>query len=317
MNGSPLDPLRSGHGPDRLNYRQIEAFKAVFECGSMTLAAEQLGISQPAISNLVRLLEARIGFALFLRTTRRLTPTAEALIFYEDVERALTGIDMLGDTAQDLRDRRRGRLAIGAVPALSLGFIQALVTGFHIDRPEIRIDLQTRTSPQLLSLVASRQLDIAVIADIGRNPMVHFESRHRIAMVCVLPPDHRLAGQPVVHANDLEHEQLISLSILDLLGPRIRQSLHDAGIHPKISITTGITSSACAFVAEGAGVAVVDPFSAAQFTPDKVVMRRFEPTITFDIAVIRPDELKSSTTGLTMAFASMLQQRLETFTCPA
>ena len=70
-----------------LNFRQVEAFKAVFECGSMTMAGERLNISQPAVSKLIAALERRIGFGLFDRRAGRLQATVEGRLLYEDVER--------------------------------------------------------------------------------------------------------------------------------------------------------------------------------------------------------------------------------------
>lgn len=294
----------------RLNYRQVQAFKAVFECSSMTLAAERLSISQPAVSKLIGQLERRVGFALFDRASGRLLATTEGRLLYEDVERALTGIESLGEKARDIRERRYGRLVIGAMPALSLGLMQSLVADMIASHPSITVDLQTRTSPQLLTLIAARQLDVAAIAHLGRNPLVHIEALHRIAMVCALPPGHRLASRDVIRARDLEGEPFISLSMLDQLGPRIRQSLISAGVHPVGQVSTALAASACAFVAKGLGVAIVDPFSTTLFSRDHIVVRPFDPLIEIEIAVVRSQDLRPSPVGLATELIGRLNDAL-------
>ncbi len=77
----------------RLNFRQIEAFRSVYQTGSMTVGGELMGVSQPAISRLIRDLEAKTGFPLFERARGGLTPTADAAEFYREVQRSFHGLD--------------------------------------------------------------------------------------------------------------------------------------------------------------------------------------------------------------------------------
>lgn len=71
-----------------MNFKQIEAFRAVMLTGSMTSAAGLLHTSQPNVSRWISLLEQRVGFVLFQRSGTRLIPTPEADAFYADVEKA-------------------------------------------------------------------------------------------------------------------------------------------------------------------------------------------------------------------------------------
>ena len=98
-----------------LNPRQIEAFRAVILTGGMTAGGEMLGVSQPAISRLVRDLETELGLKLFERNGAHIVPTAEALILYQDVERLFVGSDRIRDSARAIRDRRSGSLRIAEV----------------------------------------------------------------------------------------------------------------------------------------------------------------------------------------------------------
>ncbi len=296
-----------------LNFRQVEAFKLVFECGSMTLAAEHLGISQPAVTKLIQLLERRVGFQLFERSGGHLVPTDEGRLLYEDVERALIGIEALAEKAEDIRQRRHGRLAIGAMPTLSWGLVQGVIAELVGEHPGVSVTLHTRTSPQLLSMVGVRQLDVAAIAYLGPNPLVHIVSLHRIPMVCAVPASHRLAGQDVIRARDLADETLIQLSLIDQLRPRIEFALRKEGVQPKSRIETTLAASACAFTARGLGVAIVDRFSTAVFPTDQIVVRRFEPRIDNEIAVVRPAGVKPSPAGLTSEFMTALGRKLERF----
>lgn len=294
-----------------LNFRQVETFKAVFECGSMTMAAERLGVSQPAVSKLIGALEKRVGFAVFDRRGGRTLATAEGRLLYEDVERAMIGIETLAEKAKAIRERRYGRLAIGAMPALSLGLIQELIAELCAEHPDVAISMQTRTSPQLLNLIAARQLDVAVLAHLGRNPQVHIESLHRIAMVCVVPAGHALAEKQLIEAKDIANEALISLSTLDQLRQRVEVVLMNEGIRPKSRIDTALAVSACAFTAKGLGVAIVDPFSASFFPSSEIAVRPFEPSIEIEVAIVRPAEIQPSPASLTAEVIAMLKHALD------
>lgn len=294
-----------------LNFRQVEAFKAVYECGSMTLAGERLAVSQPAVSKLISALEHRVGFDLFDRRAGRLVATAEGRLLYEDVERALIGIESLAEKADDIRERRYGRLAIGAMPTLSWGMVQGVIADLVAEHPDVSVSLQTRTSPQLMNLAAARQVDVAVMAHLGRNPQVRIESRHKLPMVCVVPAGHRLAAREVIHARDIADEMLISLSTIDQSRQRVEMALLNEGIAPRSRIETGIAASACAFVAKGLGLAIVEPFSASVFPEKDIAVRPFLPRIELEVVVARPEEAEPAPSSLAREMLTMLSAELE------
>src|SRR5437868_6942450 len=100
-----------------MKIRQLEAFRAVMLCQTVTRAAEMLHISQPAATRLIADLEESVGFALFERVRGRLYPTAEAQVLYEEVQRSLVGVERIALAAQDIRELQRGSLQIAAAPA--------------------------------------------------------------------------------------------------------------------------------------------------------------------------------------------------------
>ena len=97
-----------------MNIRQFECLRAIMTTGSMTQAAENLGISQPSASSLISNLEYRLGFKLFDRVKGRLVATPEAKHFLPDVTRALDSIDQAMRQAQQIRDNRYGDLTIAS-----------------------------------------------------------------------------------------------------------------------------------------------------------------------------------------------------------
>ena len=85
-----------------MNFKQVEAFRAVMMTRSMTTAAGLLHTSQPNVSRWIALLEKTLGFVLFQRVGTRIIPTPEAEAFYADVERAFIGLESLNDSASSI-----------------------------------------------------------------------------------------------------------------------------------------------------------------------------------------------------------------------
>lgn len=98
----------------RPNIRQIEAFNAVVKCGSVTRAAEDLFVSQPAVTKLIRAFEDACGFPLFIRESGRLRPTPEARRLYLETEKLLLGVAQIDRAA-------RPRGIVATVRAFALG----------------------------------------------------------------------------------------------------------------------------------------------------------------------------------------------------
>ena len=87
----------------------------VMETGSVTQAGKLLYISQPAVSRLIADLEEHVNFQLFDRRKKRLIPTVEAKLLYDEVEKAFIGLSSIEDTAQSILELKRGHLRLIAI----------------------------------------------------------------------------------------------------------------------------------------------------------------------------------------------------------
>ena len=117
-----------------MNLRHIEALKAVIENGTVQRAAKVIHISPSAAPKLLSGFEKSAGVRVFDRTQGRLTPAAEGLSLYRDVERVYTGVEEIRRAAHEIRTLCRGTLAVGAMPALSAGFVQRVAHAFLQER---------------------------------------------------------------------------------------------------------------------------------------------------------------------------------------
>src|SRR5438046_3962158 len=122
-----------------LSTRQVRAFLALAEHRNFTRAAQQSHLSQSAFSTLIRGLEDQLGVRLFDRDTRKVDLTAEGRLFREGAARLLddfaTAMEDLGEHAA----RRRGRVALAALPSLAAGWLPPVLTDFRARYPGIEV----------------------------------------------------------------------------------------------------------------------------------------------------------------------------------
>lgn len=271
------------YGAAVIQSRQVEAFRAVMLTGAMTAAAERLHVSQPAVSRLIRDLEAELGFPLFHRRGNVVEPTAQAHALQVEVERAFVGLEQIRAFAEGLRTGQGGWLRVAALPAVAAGFLPRFVAGFSRERPQLRLLVDGLPSLEVRSRVAAGQVDVGIVAypfQDGSLVVTPLED----GTVVALPEGHRLAGRAVVSADDLREERLVLLSRFATGRHPIDVALQSASRRQPVE--TPLATVACVLVQEGMGVAVVDAFSASEFVGKGLVLRRFEPPWAIGTALV-------------------------------
>ncbi len=143
-----------------MKIRQLEAFRAVMLCQTVTLASEMLHISQPATTRLLADLERSLRFKLFDRVKGRLYPTVEARALYEEVQRSLVGVDRISRAADEIEDLRRGTLLIAAAPAIALSFLPHAIADYLKTRPEAHVSLAMHSSRTVVDMVLGQRCDV-------------------------------------------------------------------------------------------------------------------------------------------------------------
>ncbi|OWT71445.1 MULTISPECIES: LysR substrate-binding domain-containing protein [unclassified Achromobacter] len=273
----------------QLNPRQLEAFRKVMLTGSMTLAAELLKISQPAVSRLIRDLEATVSVRLFRREGNRLIPGAEARRLFQEVDRFYRGVESVERVAQDLKSARIGTLRIASISALGLNFISEGIRQFSDTHPHVRVSLDVCPSQGVLELIGANQVDIGYIGFINAEyPGVDVYPQPDVAAVCVLPRDHPLARKRAVRVSDLQGAAMISLGADSPLRMRVEIALEAAGVTFNRSIETTYAHSACSMVAAGLGITIADPFTAANLRDRRIVCRPLVPAIAYTFSMVLP-----------------------------
>ncbi len=273
-----------------LSLREMAAFRRVLELGTVTAAAADLHITQPAVTRMLQDIETRLGFALFRRHRKRLFATAEALAFYPQVVEAFASLDTVAQRALDLKLGYAGTVRIAAIAAFADALVPDAIAHFRRRQPAVSLSVRSTTAVDAADLVASNRADIGLI--IGPIAAGGVVSRELCAMRigCVVPRDHRFAARRSLSARDLKDEALIVLNTALPLGSLVSQTFAALNITLRRSITVNQSRIACALVARGAGVALLD--GAGYLTGDPaagLVLVPFRPVLSVKGRILLAD----------------------------
>ncbi|KAB0269219.1 LysR substrate-binding domain-containing protein [Microvirga brassicacearum] len=276
-----------------LNLRQIEAFKAVVENGTVSRAAEMLNISQPAVSKLIAHLEEDTGLELFDRLKGRLAPTVRGMRLYEEVDRIFAGVRQVETAVAAIRREEQGRLLVGVMPALSGAFIQQATTGFLRTHPNVYCSIQSRSSQWIADWLVTRKLDVGLISSRIDNPYIATESLMQQPLVCIMPLDHPLTARSLIEPNDLDGVPFISFDPESYTGRQIATVFESYRVRVNFVLDATTSPTLCEFVAAGLGVSLVHPLFISGLQ-GRVAVRRFEPLVPFDFQLCRAYDIRNA-----------------------
>src|SRR3954454_8643411 len=234
--------------------RQIEVFRTVMRCGTLTEAARALNVSQPALSQVLLHTEDEIGFKLFERVKGRLVPTPEAEELFPEADRIFGDIENLRRTAAELKAARRGtvRLATSAPPALSV--VPAALDAFRRGNPAVRILSSVVPLERIVAMLDSGAAGLGVAMTDMTLPLIDTEVVGRCGVTCLVPEGHRLVGGDAVTASDLTGERLISYRADSQPAMLLERALAAEGERLRPDIEVELSIIALAFVQAGLGL---------------------------------------------------------------
>lgn len=243
-----------------MDTRQLAAFCAVVDRRSFSQAAEQLGVTQPAVSLQIRSLEQRLGQRLLDRSGRRVEPTEAGVRLYRSAQRMLALEQQLLEEVSGNGDGElKGRLEIGCSTGPGATVLPLVLCEFQEANPQVTISLSVNDTQHVIDAVARRELELGVVGAATRHRGVSFEPFFQDEVVLAVPPKHRFAGK-TVDLDDLRAETLILMQE----GAGVRQMIEDelaaAGLRIRdleVRLELGLQESVKAAVAAGHGVTFI------------------------------------------------------------
>lgn len=270
----------------RFNIRQIEAFRAVITLGSMTKAAELLGISQPAVSRLMIDFQEAVGFKLFNRQRGGAEPTGDARRLFDQVEKLFTGLEELNEEVHAIRTVTRGTITIAAMGPYENGVLPEVIAGFRRRYPDIMVRLASQPQDRVADWVASRRADIGIVSLPIPNASVETRELVTRNAMCVFPADHPLAAKGAIHAADLADLAFVSFPRGTPFRFQTDTVFERAGIDRQMMTEATTHEAVCNLVAAGLGVGIVSPFSPHLRRNPALAFRPFLPALPITIGIV-------------------------------
>ncbi|MFT6024459.1 MAG: DNA-binding transcriptional LysR family regulator [Ascidiaceihabitans sp.] len=280
---------------------------AVVQHSSVTRAAKELGISQPAVSRLLSDLGHTLGFSLFDRRDGRLVPTQEVRFLQSDIQRVLDLMGQIGDVSQSITQRKTGHIRIACLPGFATSHLPAVIAKFLKDRPGVSFTIEPDRPERILEWMIDEQFDFGITDGFRGHSAV--ESRDiDVRTVCIFPTGHPLERCTKISPTDLVGEKIIHTRRDSDFFKSLANAFLDTNTPLSTLVETRQFTAACELVSYGAGVAIVSELDAIKFSPDKIQIRPFVPTITHRLSLVRPTLKRPSAVTLEFmdAFAASL-----------
>lgn len=268
-----------------LNLRQIEVFRAVMQAGSVSGGAAQLHVSPPAVSRLLAHLQARLGVALFERRGTRLLPTPEAQALMREIDGAYRHIERVRSTALALRHGGVAPLRVASNLSTGLELVPRALARLRSRQPELRVSVEVAPLSRMREGLEAGELDLAVGAFLpsegdGLQRLSIGSGELRVA----LPAGHRLASHTALTAAALQQEDVVGYGLAGPHGRQIEALLGARARPPRFEVPYAYM--ACALVASGAAVAVVDDLTLRHFQGAGIVTRPLSPRLHYGVDVL-------------------------------
>ena len=270
-----------------MRLRHIEVFHAIMQVGTISGAAQVLHISQPAVTKVLQHCELQLGMPLFERVRGKLYPKPEAhrlFVETEKLNRDLIGIRRL---AASLKGHAVETIRLVSTPTIAISVLPFAMTAWRRDFPQTRCQLATHHTSEIVNTLRLGEADLALSLQDPRHPGIVAEPIAQGVMTVIAPAGTWRAadcGTPLT-AQGLTGE-LIGHADNDPLGELVIAGCEAQDIHPVFSTVVQTYQIARSLVEAGAGMAVVDPFTAASGSPELLQRRPWAPTIPIQLYLL-------------------------------
>ncbi|MEV8418556.1 LysR family transcriptional regulator [Streptomyces niveus] len=285
--------------------RHLRVLRAVAATGSFSAAARELGCTQPAVSQQMKVLEASVGTTLLIRTSREMRLTQAGEVLVRHATGILSGLTAAEEEVAAIAGLRAGRVRLVSFPSGSSTLVPAALAALRAARPGTRVSLVDAEPPRSVEMLRDGDCDVALAF---RYDSVHDDSTGESTggaaaeewgdlvvrpllsdrLVGLLPEGHRLAGAETVSIADLADESWIAGC------PRCRRQLVDAcekaGFTPRIDFATDDYPAVIGLVGAGLGVAFLPELAMESVLPKAARTVTVEPAVRREIvALTLPD----------------------------
>lgn len=269
-----------------MKLRQIEIFHAVYVTGSVSAAARLLNISQPSVTKILRYAETSLGLPLFDRIKGRLVPTEDAHELFSGAAEIQKHVDQLQQHSRNLRFGRGHTLRVAVLPSLGLGAIPDAVAEFLAKHEGVSLELQTAHHDDMVRKLYERETDLVITYDVPASAPVAFKWLGKGELVTIYREGDIESDEARLPLSALRGHRFITTVRSGPMGRLLSEELNRSDVALDDVVSSQTFFVAVALVRSGAGVSVVDSFTAMAASTPGVVFKPLRPPLEFNVHAI-------------------------------
>ena len=268
--------------------RQLRAFLSVARRGSFTRAAEDVGLSQSALSLSVRQLENELGLKLLDRTTRQVQLTSVGQTLVATGSRLVDELDATLRELRDIGEQHRGQVVMACVPAVARSMMPKCVAYCSAKWPNVSLSIDDTAASDVIRKVGRGEVEFGIASGDISSSELHVQALMEDPFCLVCRRDDPLAKKRNVHWAKLAGRRLVMLSNTSGSRQVIEATLASAGTQVEVFLELAQPSSVLGMVEAGVGIAVV-PELAAPRKDDTVLatLRLVKPEVNRTVLLLR------------------------------
>jgi len=264
--------------------RRLQVFYTVARLLSFTKAAEELHMTQPAVTFQVRQLEEQFNTRLFDRTHNRISLTAAGSKVYESAEKIFSIYAEMDNSVRELTGDISGVLILGASTTIAEYMLPVLLGDFKAEHPDVAVRLKVANTDGIVSQVENNAIDLGVVEAPVTNKNLVVEECRTDELVVIVPPGHELENEPVVPLNRIADYPFICREEGSGTREVMLESMNKANMNPtdlNIGMELGSLEAIKGAVEAGMGISIISSATIQKEVKlGTLVAIRTEPPIT-------------------------------------
>ncbi|HEY6487821.1 MAG: LysR family transcriptional regulator [Terracidiphilus sp.] len=252
--------------------RHIRAFLKIAETRNFTRAANDLHVSQSALTVQVQQLEESLGVRLFDRNKRGVILTAAGKDVFGPLQRLFNDAQTIVEHARDLSSASTGFVSIAALPTVCAGPLPELVRSFLNDYPGIRVQISDVIAERVREAVLKREVDFGIGTLHGRDAELRATPLFQDRLVVFTPPGHPLSEKRTVTLRETSAHGLIMPGRASSVREAVEAIAHRERLLLDIRYETNFMPTALAFVRANLGIAILPETAAGADTSDFIMI---------------------------------------------
>jgi LysR family carnitine catabolism transcriptional activator len=250
--------------------RHIRAFLKIAETRNFTRAANDLHVSQSALTVQIQQLEKSLGVQLFDRSKRGVTLTSAGNDVIGPLQRLFNDAQVIVEHARELSSASTGFVSVAALPSVCAGVLPNLVRSFISSSPGIRIQIMDVVAERVRESVLKRQVDLGIGTRHGRDSDLRATLLFQDRLVVFVPARHPLAVNHTISLRDATAFDLILPSRNSSVREAVEAIAHRERVALQTRYETNFMPTALAFVRAGLGIAILPQYAVDRDSPQFV-----------------------------------------------